>query len=160
MGSSSVGGFGVKYLRFIVVFLLFIFSAIFINLFSSDDTNSKGIYYSNFQYTNNVNFLGSHGIQMDYSAELNKIGDFYEISFDVVNDNPYDVEIVDCFYHEDDSYIKYQLSYQDGSSIKNGDILNSGQSKRILYRVSYFNEVDSQDYSFDTSFFINYQQAL
>lgn len=149
-----------KYIKYLIVVLLLIIGITVISSSIEENSTSRGVYYDNFEYTDNVKFNGIDGFQLDYTAELNQIGDFYEISFDVINDSSYDVEIADYFYHEDDSHVKYQLSYEDGESIKNGDILHSGKSRKILYRVSYYNGISSDDYSFDTNFYINYQQTL
>lgn len=121
---------------------------------------NKGIYYDNIEYSENVNFNGVDGLNMDYSAQLNRPGDYYELYFDIVNSTSFNVEIADYFYNEDDQYIAYELTYENGDSLDYGDIIKRGESKRLRYKVLYKEYILDEDYSFDTSFNIQYEQAI
>lgn len=149
-----------KYIDMLVVGVLFVGGLLF-NTFTSD-TNAlnKGVYYDNVNYTDNVVFNNVDGLKIDYSAELHNPGDYYELNFDVVNSTKYDVEIADYMFNESDNYITYELSYADGSKIKQGDIIKAGESKGLKYKVSYVNPIIEDNYTFDTSFSIQYEQAL
>ena len=57
-------------------------------------------------------------------------------------------------------FIDYQLTYEDGSKILVGDILNQGERKRLKYRVLYKNSIENDSYELDSSFYISYQQVL
>ena len=149
-----------KYIDVIVVGILFIGGIIFNNITSSGNTLNKGIYYDNVKYTDNVTFNSVDGVNIDYSAELSNPGDYYELYFDVVNSTSYDMEIADYFYNDSDEYLEYELCYEDGTKINNGDIIKAGESKRLKYRVLYKSIILTDDYTFDSSFSIQYEQAL
>ena len=149
-----------KYLEVIVVGILFVGGILFHNFTGDTNALNKGIYYDNVNYTDNVTFNRVDGLNIDYEAELNVPGDFYELNFDVVNSTKYDVEIADYIYNESDKYITYELCYADGKKIKNGDIIKAGETKKLKYKVSYVNPIEDNNYTFDTSFTIQYEQAI
>ena len=151
------GGLVMKYLNSLVILIPLVFGIVDSKL---SEANHQGIYYDNFNYTDNVIFKGSTGQNIDYTAQLTNVGDYYEISFDVINDSSVDVKISNCVYHQDDPYINYQLTYEDGKSINEGDILKQGESKTVKYRVLYKNQIVEDSYQFDTSFSIGYEQVL
>ena len=121
---------------------------------------NNGIYYENVEYTDNVEFYGVDGLNIRYTGELYTPGDYFELDFDVVNPTRHDVEISKCTYQKTDPFIEYQLVYEDGSEIKEGDTLKKGERKRLKYRVSYINRIQSDSYEFDSSFYINYEQII
>lgn len=149
-----------KYFDVIIVGILFIGGILFNNFNSDTNALNKGVYYDNVKYTDNVTFNKVDGLNIDYSAELGVPGDYYELEFDVVNSTKYNIEIADLIYNDDDNYITYELSYANGNEIKNGDIIKAGESKKLKYKVSYVNPVKEDNYTFDTSFFIQYEQAI
>ena len=112
----------------------------------------------NFNYTDNVTFNGNDGLNIDYTANLNQVGDYYEISFNVINDSKVDMEITNCDYHKNDEFINYELTYDNGKKVQQGDILKQGESKKIKYRVQYKKLIVENNYQVDTSFSINYEQ--
>ena len=146
-----------KYIRTMLIGLLAIIAFEYHNLSVS---SNKGIYYDNIEYTDNVIFDSVNGVNLDYSANLVKPGDYYELYFDVINETGYDVEITDCTYNNDDDYIAYELVYEDGSHIGIGDIIKKGENVRIKYKVLYKNYVTEDSYTFDTSFSILYGQVI
>jgi len=123
-------------------------------------TTSKDIYYDNVEYTDNVQFYGVHGLSLQYAGELHDLGEYYEISFDVVNSSSTNVEIAHCTYQKSDEYVEYQLMYADGGKVAVGDILKQGERKRLTYRVLYKNPIQSDSYELDSSFSIRYEQVL
>lgn len=149
-----------KYIKLLLIGLLAVIGLGY-RTFSVNARNDlyKGVYYDNINYTDNVTFKSVDGVNIDYSAELNVPGDYYELTFDVINGTRYDIMITDCVYNENDDYIDYELTYEDGRKIKNGDIIKKGQSKRIKYKVLYKNLIQ-EEYSFDTGFSIMYEQAF
>ena len=148
-----------KYLRGLLIIPI-VLGAMKFNLTEIKQANNKGVYYDNFKYTDNVIFNGSDGLNIDYTANLNRVGDYYEIAFDVINDSSVDVEISDCSYHDDDSYIDYELTYSDGKAIHEGDILKQGEKKQLKYRVLYKKQIEEDNYQFDSSFSLGYEQVL
>ena len=149
-----------KYFKVIVVGVL-LFLGVMFHVHSLDgNTLSKGIYYDNIDCTENVTFNGVDGTNLDYSAELTKPGDYYELYFDVVNSTHHDVEIADYIYNKDDDYIEYKLTYDNDNKIANGDIIKSGETKRLKYRVYYKDYIMDNNYTFDSSFYIYYEQVI
>ena len=150
-----------KYLKGALIVLLAIIGVGYKNFNANASGDlKKGIYYDNIDYTENVAFNKVDGVNLDYSAELVKPGDYYELYFDVVNSTGYNVEITDCVYNEDDEYIDYDLVYENGEKINTGDIIKKGESVRVKYTVLYKEYIDKQDYTFDTSFSILYEQTI
>ena len=148
-----------KYIEMILVGLGLTYLAVFGNIkINGDNQSIKGIYYDNFKYTDNVEFYGSDGLNIQYSGELSIPGDYYELTFDVVNSTGVDVEIADCFHQEPDEYIDFRLTYEDGQEVEVGDTLKSGETKRLTYKVTYQKGIDTDDYEFDSSFSIHYEQ--
>lgn len=149
-----------KYVKVMLVVLLAVIGLGYRAFASASGDLKKGIYYDNIDYTDNVVFNKVDGANLDYSAELVKPGDSYELYFDVVNSTSYDVEITDCIYNEDDEYIDYDLVYENGDKINMGDIIKKGDSVRVKYRVLYKEYITEDEYEFDTSFSILYQQVI
>lgn len=156
-----VGGSVMKYFKGLILII-----PLFVGIISSNISNvkgfnnKKGVYYDNFNYTNNVILEEVDGTNIDYNAQLNTVGDYYEITFDVINDSNIDVKISDCIFPNDDKYIEYRLTYADGERINTRDILKQGENKRIKYRVLYKNQVNEDNYQFDSSFSIGYEQLI
>ena len=149
----------VRYMRVGIIGILLLFGVLF-SLGSSYGYNAKGIYYDNVRYSDNVHFYGVEGLNISYSADLSKLGDSYELVFDVVNDSGVDVVITDCVYHEEDPYIHYELTYVDGAKIQEGDLLQKDDVKTIRYVVTYQNPVMDDEYEVDSSFHILYEQKI
>ncbi len=148
----------VKYIQIGIVSIL-IFLGVIFSLGASSAHEAKGIYYDNVKYSDNVHFYGVDGLNLKYSGDLAVVGDSYELTFDVVNDSGVDMIITD-YYYNDDPYIKYELSYIDGSTVKTGDILEKDSIKTLRYVVTYENEVLEDNYVIDSSFNIHYDQKV
>lgn len=149
----------VKYIRMGFLGILLVFGLI-MTLGSSNAYENKGIYYDNVSYTDNVTFYGVDGVNLDYSAEMNKVGDSYSLTFDVVNDSGVNVKITDTMIHQEDPYIHYELCYEDGTPIQIGDTLLKGESKRVQYTALYENPVMTDEYEVDSSFQIHFEQKF
>ena len=160
MVTLNEGVFKVKYAKVMLVGLLAIIGLGY-RSFGADAKNDlyKGIYYDNITYTDNIDFHSVDGVKLDYSAELSFPGDYYELSFDVVNSTKYDVCISDYIYNQDDDYIGYELTYDDGNKIEIGDTIKQGESIRIKYKVLY-KKLIQDEYKLDTNFSILYQQVI
>lgn len=148
-----------KYLKSVLIIPLF-FSIIGTHLTGVDNNTNKGIYYDNFKYTDNVIFNSSKGTDVDYSANLKYVGDYYEITFDVINDSNYDVEISDYIIPDSNKYLEYDLSYLNDKEVSIGDVLKQGEAKTIKYKVLYKNQINVDHYEFNPYFSINYEQLL
>ena len=150
-----------KYIKVMLVGLLAIIGIGYYNINANASGDlKKGIYYDDVEYTDNVAFNNVDGTNIDYSAELVKPGDYYELYFDVVNSTRYNVEITDFIINEDDDYITYELTYDNGEEINVGDVIKKGESIRVKYKVLYKEYIAEPDYTFDTSFSILYEQTI
>lgn len=142
-----------KYTSYLYVILVFFSSLLF---HPTDDYSKSVIYYDNFQYTDNVLFYGVDGLNVQYEGELSYLGDSYELSFDVVNLSNIDVGISDLVLQNQDPYLEYSLTYEDGDNVVIGDTLKAGEKRRIKYQVLWKNPIDIDDYELDSSFYIDY----
>ena len=149
----------VKYIRIGFVGILLFFGMV-MTLGSSNAYENNGIYYDNVEYSDNVTFYGVEGLNLNYSAQMEKVGDSYELVFDVVNDSGVNVQITDTMIHQDDPYIHYQLTYADGNEIQDGDVLLKGESKKLRYVVCYENPIMTDEYEVDSSFQIHFEQKI
>ena len=66
-----------KYLNGLILAIPLLFGIIHNNEINLN--TYKGVYYDNFNYTDNVTFNGNDGLNIDYTANLNQVGDYYEI---------------------------------------------------------------------------------
>lgn len=149
-----------KYLGKILIGGLIIIGIYANSLTMDSKAKTADIYYDNFEYTNNVEFHKAFGQNIDYSASLENVGDFYEITFDIINKSDFDIKIVDYYCPTNDNYINYELTYNNGKKISLDDTLKQGETKRFKYKVSYVNLVTEDNYEFDSSFSIQYEQKF
>ncbi len=150
-----------KYVRMMLIAVLAIVGLGYCNFIANASGDlEKGIYYNNIEYTDNVEFKSVDGVKIDYSAQLNTPGDYYELYFDIVNSTNYDVAISDCIYNEDDDYIGYDLTYENGEKIGMGDVIKKHDTIRVKYKVLYKNYINVESYVIDTSFSILYEQVI
>ncbi len=151
-----------KYIEMLMASMGVIYCLVFgdFSLIEKKGYSSENIYYDNVQYTDNIDFYGIDGLTLQYAGQLSVPGDFYELSFDIINAGSVDVEIAKCVFQDSDPYIEYQLTYDDGKHINIGDMLKSGEKRRVKYRVLYKNRIDNDSYEFDSSFYLSYEQSL
>ena len=88
----------------------------------------------------------------NYHVNLENVGDYYEIIFDVVNesDNLYSVE--DLIINNNDEYFSYGLTYMDNSKVNIGDKIDKNSITTMKYRVDYKKQVTNNNGDLDTSF--------
>ena len=101
--------------------------------------------------------LTEHGLITRTS--FSKTGDYIEYSFDVINDGTINAKLGwDPIKLKSDMYFKghiiYTITYEDGTEVKKGDELNSGETKTIKVHIEYKNKadiatIDSQFYESD-----------
>ena len=149
----------VKYLGYVVVGVLLSIGVLFQSSVDGKSTN-QGMYYENVRGSENVDIKNVSGINLDFEASLEAVGVSFDLYFDVVNSNDVDMKIENLVLKENDSYINYLLTYQDGGIVKKGDIIKSHDSIKLHYEVKYINLIKSDNYLFDTGFSINYEQVL
>ena len=112
---------------------------------------SFNIYFANISVNqNSVNknnpTLSSSKKNITFTTSINEPGDFYEFTFDVVNDGTMDAaisEIVKSSLTEtQEKYLTYTTRYYGEREIKVDDILHAGYKEKIVVRVEYKYDVD------------------
>ena len=86
----------------------------------------------------------------NFEITLDKPGDFYEFTVDVVNDGSIDAMIESIIKtpeltDEQKKYLKYEVEYVDGTSISESKLLKSGETKTISVLFSYRNDISVSD---------------
>ena len=106
--------------------------------------------------------------KVNYAIKLDKPGNYYEFTVDIVNAGTLPGEIslvtvsgIDSTYAD---IIKYSVYYINGFPVKVGDILNDGSTKTIKIRTYFNTDIDnddlpSEDFSLNLVLDINYIQA-
>ena len=87
----------------------------------------------------------------DFDITFVRPGDAFTIRLDVVNNGTLDAKLetfqisnIVCTYNNGtsaddycDKHISYSIKYKDGSSIKKDDVLEAGETKTVVFRMSY-----------------------
>ena len=87
----------------------------------------------------------------DFDITFIRPGDAFTIRLDVVNNGTLDAKLetfkisnIVCTYNNGssaddycDKYISYSIKYKDGSSIKKDDVLEEGETKTVVFKMSY-----------------------
>lgn len=108
---------------------------------------------------------------LSFSIHLSKPGDFYEFTFDAVNDGSIDAMIDSINYEilEGDpyyvaSFVSVSYSYDDGIPIEEKQLLKSNSSEKARVRVKYRTDINpsslpTENQRLSIEFLINYKQA-
>ena len=86
---------------------------------------------------------------ISFSAKLDKPGDFYGFTIDVVNDGTMDAVLDEISITPDFSsidYIDYSVSYSDDSEVRKGDIIDGGSDRQIKVYFGYVEGIDDSLY--------------
>ena len=107
--------------------------------------------------------------QINFSASLAEVGEFYGFTVDVVNDGTYDakidsIEILPELTNEQKEYFDYTVTYSDGVEIQVGDALDAGATETLLVHFEYKENEDTSKYptddvDFDFSVNLYYSQG-
>ena len=90
------------------------------------------------------------GKSLTFSTTLNMPGDFYEFTVDVVNSGSIDAMIEKVtktpeLTTDQAKYLNYEVSYANGESITNKQVIASGVTMPIKVRVEYRNDLVASD---------------
>ena len=98
--------------------------------------------------------INNTGTIINFSMNLDKANDLYELVAEVYNEGTIDAKVTDCtklgLTQEQEQYVNYSITYLDGSPINEGDILRAGEKKKLKVTVKYLqllpiNEDDLSD---------------
>lgn len=87
----------------------------------------------------------------DFDITFIRPGDAFTIRLDIVNNGTLDAKLetfkisnIVCTYNNGssaddycDKHISYSIKYKDGSSIKKDDVLEAGETKTVVFKMSY-----------------------
>ena len=85
-------------------------------------------------------------LNITYSINLYKPGDFYEFTVDVINEGTLDAKLsslpkVTGVSPEQDVYTNYSFTHTDNTPIQVGEVIESGKSNNFRVRVEYDNSI-------------------
>ena len=109
-----------------------------------------------------------NGSTASFSIELNKPGDFYEFTVDIVNAGSIDAVISSIsksgLTTDQEKYLNYTITYQNGESVINNQLISANTSQRLLVKVEYRKDLVASDLPSTTqtlnlSFVVNYVQS-
>ena len=106
---------------------------------------------------------------VDFEAQLNLPGDFYEFTIDVVNDGTIDA-MIDCITktptltEAQAKYLNYIIEYQNGESINTKQLVAKNSFVRLKVRVEYRKDITASDLpttseTLNLAFTVNYIQS-
>lgn len=153
-----------KYLEMLIGTILvvtgFFYATVGGDVKALDETNS--VHYTNIEASDNVSVKKVDGLNIDYDADLEYPGDSYEVVFDIVNSSGVDMLIANCTWAEDTKFVDYDLRYvEDGKKLEKGDLIKKGETRKVVYKVTYKDDVISnEDVKINTGFAINFEQAF
>lgn len=90
--------------------------------------------------------LSNEDKTVSFQTTINEPSDFYEFTFDIVNDGTMDAAISEVLKSglttEQEQYLSYTARYYGDREIKVDDILHAGYKEKIIVRVEYKYDVD------------------
>lgn len=162
----------IKYLLLLLLLVsVSVVSAMLISTLSIDGVgtigkNSWAIYFDNIEekegnVEGEVNLVNNNGIS--FNTNLEKPGDYYEFTVDVINSGSMDAMVDKFILSEVDDIIKYTVTYEDGMEISKKDKLASNDVETILVRIEYRTDIDisdltNEDISMNFNFELDYVQ--
>lgn len=108
-----------------------------------------------------ASIVDKDGTYIVYDVKLPEKGDYYEFSFDVVNDGTIDARISSLIKlgEGQEKYLHYGLTYEDGQGVYGNDVLLKGETRKMILRVTNIYEgPETVDKLFNLSLAIQYVQ--
>ena len=136
--------------------------------------NTWDLHFDNIQVRNgsvtaNLQPTITNDLIVDFNVLLEKPGDFYEFTVDVVNSGTIDAMIDSLtktpeLTEEQTKYLNYIVEYQNGEQISSKQLLKINSSVRLKVKVEYKKDITADDLpntlvTLDLSFKVNYIQA-
>ena len=114
-------------------------------------------------------YITDDELNINYAITLDKPGDFYEFTVDVVNTGTIDAKlkelpVIEGVSAQQDAYVNYTFTHTDGSEILVGEEIKVGESENFKVRVEFDSSIteDSQlpktDQSMDLNVTMVYEQ--
>ena len=116
--------------------------------------NSWNIYFDNVKVSDGsvsgTPELSSDKSKITFTAEISNPGDFYEFTADVINGGTIDAMVdslgnTDILTASQKKYLDYSITYQNGETIENKDLLKSGETRKIKVRLTFKRDITESD---------------
>ena len=133
--------------------------------------NTWDIHFDNIQVNENSVSIGSgdsaatidpeNDCKVDFEVTLSLPGDFYEFTVDVVNAGTIDGMIQTYTIPNVPNYLDYTITYADGMSLAENQLLSAGATETYKARLEFRNDLDElpDAETLSTSFEVVYVQA-
>ena len=116
-------------------------------------SNEKEVF--NIHYTN-VNSSSENGkvylegnSDIYFECDLKQPGDTFEFTVDMVNESNKDAKVDEKYITEltdkQQRYLKYTVTYEDGTEINKDDILKSNETKTLKVKVEFLFDITEED---------------
>ena len=93
--------------------------------------------------------IDGNNTSISYAITLDKPGDFYEFTVDIVNTGTLpgiiDLASISGIPTTYENIIEYSIKYENGNPVSIGDILNSNSSKQIVVKTSYKKDISNSE---------------
>ncbi len=137
--------------------------------------NSWNVYFTNVQVTDGSvgatvvpTTSGTNTTSIDYTVTLDKPGDFYEFTVDVVNNGTIDAMIqsvnMTSLDTDVEKYLSYTATYLDGTELAQNNVLEADDSATYKVRVEFkknisASDLDEEGVNLHLTFGLNYVQS-
>ena len=133
--------------------------------------NTWDVHFDNIVVNENSVSIGSgdsaatidpeNNCKVDFEVTLSIPGDFYEFTVDVVNAGTIDGMIQTYTIPNVPDYLDYAITYVDGMSLAQNQLLSSGETETYKVRLEFKNDLDElpEAETLSTSFEVVYVQA-
>ena len=114
------------------------------------------VHFENVETTTNSNVVPTvspvisateRATKINYTVELDKPGNIYEFTVDVVNAGSVDAKLaaepsITGISPEQDVYTNYSFTHANGDSVHMGEIIEAGESNKFKVRVEYDRNIE------------------
>lgn len=117
--------------------------------------NSWNVHFDNVEYiekseeSGNVEISTTNDMLIEFKALLREPQDKYAFTIEVINDGAYDLKLDNILYStlEDDEArdVEYIVTYENGDSLKKGDLLKSNNREKLRVVTRYKDEENVKD---------------
>ena len=122
------------------------------DVFATNNTNVKtwSQQYENIKVlTNNGNAIVDKERGIVFNCSLEEPGDYFEFTVDIVNDGLVDAQIDEIvktgITDNNRKYLDYNVTYLDGTNIKEKDIIKANDRITIKLNVTYKTDLNAED---------------
>jgi len=154
------------------VFIFYLLVSIGTYTVSASNNSELKVYFSNIRYNDTgIARISDDRLGIEFDCNLVNINDKFIVTFDVINEGEIDA-VVDIFNlvglnEKTDKFLNYFVTYEDGSKINPGDVLNSNTSQTIKLVVAYeldknieVHELPNENTKLDLGLQLDYAQKL